>query len=149
MHNITSGSPGTNVDEATPPPVPACFKGIVGFDGGSLDRKLGYFGSAPFVVFSFHPMAGEVIWNDGRSTGFGGGGWRVFLSDCAPAARRVGAQLGSQNGIGSEVLLVDRTTGNTYAVARECAEEFLARVNGRPPPAHRCLCGMKATPCKE
>ena len=130
-------------------PLPACFKEVVELAGSALERKLGYLGNARFVVFSFHPMASEVIWNDGRSSGFGGGGWQTFLTDCVPAARRVGAHLGSRSDAGSEVLLLDRTAGNTYAVARECAEEFLARENGRPLPTHRCLCGMKPTQHEE
>ena len=147
MKDLTSGSPLTNVDEAKKVLclVPECFKGVVGLDGSSLGRRLGYFGKEQFVVFSFHPTASEVIWNDGRSSGFGGGGWQTFLRECVPAARRVGAQLGSENGVGSEVLLLDRTRGKTYAVARQCAEEFLARENGRPLATHRCLCGMKTT----
>ena len=151
MNHLTSRFPCTQIDEAggTACTVPKCFQRIVGLDASSLGRQLGYFGNAPFVVFSFHPMAGEVIWNDGRSSGFGGGGWQTFLSECVPAARRVGAHLGSQDSAGSEVLLLDRKGGNTYAVARECAEEFLARESGRPLPTHRCLCGMKPTQIEE
>src|SRR6185312_10571612 len=125
MSNFTTGCPWATPDVAQkmPGPVPACFNEVVEIDVSSLGRRLGYFGNARFVVFSFHPMACEVIWNDGRSSGFGGGGWRTFLSECVPAARRVGAHLGSQDGVGVEVLLLDRTRGKTYAVVRECAEE--------------------------
>ena len=151
MNNLSPGFSLTSVDNAKDSscPVPTCFKEVVGFDGSTLDRKLGYSGNAQFVVFIFHPMAGDVIWNDGRSSGFGGGGWQIFLSKCVPAAGRVGAHLGSQDGVGSEVLLLDHTRGKTYALARECAEEFLARENGRTLPTHRCLCGMRPTQCKE
>jgi hypothetical protein len=145
MNNLSPACPRPNADEAqkAPSPVPAWFKEVVKIPCSSLDRKLGYFGNALFVVFSFHPMAGEVIWNDGRSSGFGAGGWQDFLNECVPAARRVGAHLGSQDDVGSDVLLLDRTRGKTYAVPRKRAEEFLARENGRPIPTHRCLCGMK------
>ena len=151
MNNLLPGCRRSNADEAhkTPCPVPTCFRKVVEIPGSSLDRKLGYFGNAQFVVFSFHPTAGDVIWNDGRSSGFGAGGWQIFLSDCVPAARRVGAHLGSQDDIGSDGMMLDRTRGKTYAVARKCAEEFLARENGRPLPTHRCLCGMKPTQRKE
>jgi hypothetical protein len=147
MNKLIPGCQRPNADEGRP--VPACFTEVVELAGSALDRKLGYFGNAQFVVFSFHPTANEVIWNDGRSSGFGGGGWQIFLSKCVPAARRVGSRLGSQEGVGSEVLLLDCTRRKTYAVPRECAEEFLARENGRALPTHRCLCGMKATQCKE
>jgi hypothetical protein len=151
MNNLIPHYPKPHAEECQkkPCPPPACFKEVVELAGSALERKLGYFGNARFVVFSFHPMASEVIWNDGRSSGLGGGGWQAFLTECVPAARQVGAHLGSRSDAGSEVLLLDRTGGTTYAVPRECAEEFLARENGRPLPTHRCLCGMKDTQHKE
>ena len=91
MNNLVPGCRRSNADEAhkTPCPVPTCFRKVVEIPGSSLDRKLGYFGNAQFVVFSFHPTAGEVIWNDGRSSGFGAGGWQNFLSECVRRRRVV------------------------------------------------------------
>ena len=73
--------------------MPPCCKELVTFDCPSIERKLGYFGNEWFVIFSFHPMAAEVIWTDGRISGFGGGGWQMFLDVFVRMAERLGAHL--------------------------------------------------------
>jgi len=129
--------------------IPTCFNELATLEGEAFERRLGYFGGERFIAFSFHPTACEVIWNDGISLGFGKGGWETFLYVCVPQALRSGAHLGSYTDIGSDVLLLDRKCQKAYVVPRQCAEEFLARNHGRPPPSHHCLCAMKPLPCKE
>lgn len=138
MENLTSASTPAGICQANEKEcqVPTCFREVVEVRGSSLDRKLGYFRNAQFAVFSFHPMASEDIWNDARSSGFGGGGWRVFLDECLPAALRVGAELGSQNGIGSEVLFVGSSViGSQQGKSLCCRQEVrrgVSRSNPRP-----------------
>jgi hypothetical protein len=129
-------------------PIPASFAKFLRFEDAPIDQKLGYPGSERFVAFSFHPTASEVIWNDGLSSGFGKGGWRIFL-EFVPIGLRAGHHFGSYKDIGADVILLDRSTGQTYAVARRCAVEFLARTHGRSLPQHHCLCAMQPSPGKE
>jgi hypothetical protein len=110
--------------------------------GASIEHRLGYFGDDPVVVFGYCPGGGEVIWKDGRSSGFGTGGWRAFLQEFAPLATRHGASLGDLASVGTHVLLMDRVCGAVCAVPRESAEEFLARAYGLPPPTRPCLCAL-------
>lgn len=108
----------------------------------AIEHRLGYFGDQPFVVFGYCPGGGEVIWKDGRSLGFGTGGWNAFLQEFAPLAARRGASMGDLTRAGTHVLLMDRIRGDVYAVPRESAERFLARANGLPPPTRPCLCAL-------
>jgi hypothetical protein len=110
--------------------------------GASIEHRLGYFGDEPVVVFGYCPGGEEVIWKDGRSSGFGTGGWRTFLQECAPLAARRGASLGDLTSVGTHVLLMDRLRGRVFAVPRQSAEDFLARVYGLPPPTRPCLCAL-------
>ena len=123
-------------------PLPANAIELVELRSASIEHRLGYFGDQPFVVFGYCPAGAEVIWKDGRSSGFGTGGWRAFLQEFAPLAARYGATIGDLNSVGTHVLLMDRIRRATYAVSRESAEEFLARVYGLPRPTRRCLCSL-------
>lgn len=122
--------------------VPPEFVEIVELRSASLEYRLGYFRDERFVVFGYCPGGGEVIWKDGHGSGFGSGGWRTFLYEIGPAAARQGANVGHDDSIGSDVVLMDRARGVIYAAPRDRAEEFLARVNDVPLPRRRCLCAM-------
>jgi hypothetical protein len=151
MHppHVSSARPASDELRRKTPTIPTCFKELSIFEGDALEKRLGYSGNEQFIAFSFHPTACEVIWNDGVSSGFGKGGWRTFMYVVVPQALRLGADLGSYTGIGSEVLLLDRRSQTAYVAPRQCAEEFLARNHGRPPPSHHCLCAMRPLPSKE
>src|SRR3954454_8905649 len=81
-----------------PVPLPPAAEVLAGFQPAprqsslaSLDRALGYFGEARYVCFRYEPRGEEVVWNDGRTYGFGSGGWQPFLGHVIPAARECGA----------------------------------------------------------
>lgn len=103
-------------------------------------RRLGYFGGEPIVLFSYHLDAHALIWKDGRTSGFSGGGCDYFLDTLVPLALRRGARLADQTDIGVHVIVVDRDPPGLYAAPRHCAEEFLAVRSGQSPPKRRCLC---------
>lgn len=92
-----------------------------------VERKLGYFGQARFVLFYYEPRGEEVLWKDSWSYGFGTGAWAYFMDQVVPLARRYGVDLGSSEGSGSEVLIIDRFNGRAYFADRKSAERFLAR----------------------
>jgi hypothetical protein len=108
----------------------------------SIERRLGYFRSEPFVIFGYCPGGGEVIWKDGHSSGFGTGGWKILLQELAPMAARHGVFLGDLTRAGTHVLVMDRTGGKIYAAPREPAEEFMAEHYGIPASHRRCLCSL-------
>lgn len=118
---------------------PGEFVELTGLRSAGIDRKLGYFGSEPFVIFGYCPGASDVVWKDAHSIGFGGG-WRFFLWDLAPAVRRFDADLGTLTDLGTHVLFMDRRRPAMYAAPRESAEAYLARLYGMPIPARACLC---------
>ena len=115
--------------------------------GAAIAHRLGYFGSERIVIFGYCPGGGEVVWKDGRSSGFATGGWRVFLPEIAPLAALLGADLGDLSRVGTHVLLMDRGDGKVYAVRREAAEAFLARTCRIPPPSRPCLCALACGTC--
>ena len=90
-----------------------------------IDRRLGYCGDAPFVSFYYEPRGEEVVWEDGRTYGFGSGGWCAFLAVIAPLARRYGADLGDGAAAGKDVLLLDRLRGSAYFAPRGSARRFV------------------------
>jgi hypothetical protein len=92
----------------------------------SIDRKLGYMGHARLVSFHYEPRGEEVVWNDGRSYGFGSGGWLAFGDEIAPLAERYGVDLGSDDGPGDHVLVIDRSTRHAYFAQRAAAEAIVA-----------------------
>lgn len=89
------------------------------------DRDLGYFGHDRFVMFYYEPRGQDVIWVDARSSGFGTGGWRCFLDEIEPLARRLGVDAGSVNSRGRHALVVDREFGQAYFADRDEAEAFV------------------------
>jgi hypothetical protein len=115
---------------------------LIEFRARAIERGLGYFRCERFVIFGYCPGGGEVIWKDGHSSGFGPGGWRMFLHEVAPIARRHGISLGDMTGPGTHVLVIDRAGDLVYAAPRESAEMLLAHVNGISPPRRPCLCGL-------
>lgn len=136
---------GNNACDSAPPPVrnvtlPPGSVSLDGYHAAAVERALGYFRSERFVVFGYCPGGGEVIWKDGHSSGFGTGGWRMFLEEIAPLGQRYEIDLGSAERAGTHVLLIDRAQDVVYAAPRESAEAFLATVNGLPSPTRRCLC---------
>ena len=126
---------------ASRPPPPGAIE-LPELRCASIEHRLGYFGDDAVVVFGYCPGGGEVIWKDGRSSGFGTGGWRAFLQEFAPMATRRGASIGDLTSVGTHVLLMDRVGGVVYAVPRESAEDFLARAYGLPLPTRPCLCAL-------
>jgi hypothetical protein len=97
-----------------------------------LDRKLGYFGSERFVMFHYEPRGQEVIWNDGRSYGFGTGAWYFFIEKVLPLARQHGAAVGSNDADSRDALLLDRLRREIYFAEKQAAERFLAAQHGGP-----------------
>lgn len=93
-----------------------------------LERQLGYFGGARYVAFRYEPRGEEVVWDDGRSSGFGTGGWQTFLDQVAPAAADCGANVGAggADAPATHVLLIDRTTRQAFFAERAAAEALLA-----------------------
>jgi hypothetical protein len=108
--------------------LPAEFGELVEFREVSVEHKLGYFGDDRFVLFGYAPEGGEVVWKDGRSYGFGTGGWQTFLEEIAPLAARHGADLGTLTAAGTHVLVMDRERGTLCTAPREAAEAFMACV---------------------
>lgn len=132
------GSPPSVRDVAPP----HGFVTLVEFRAVAVAQGLGYFREERFVIFGYCPGGGEVIWKDGHSSGFGTGGWQMFLDEIAPAAQRYGIRVGSAKGAGTHVLLIDRAADVVYAARREPAEAFLARINGVVPPTRQCICAL-------
>lgn len=89
------------------------------------DRELGYFGQERFVMFYYEPRGQDVIWADGRSSGFGTGGWQYFLDEIEPLARRMGLDAGSTTSRGRHALVLDRHFGHAYFADRGEAEAFV------------------------
>jgi hypothetical protein len=84
-----------------------------------LDRQLGYFGDARFCMFHFDVRTDGVIWNDGRSYGFGAGAWRPFDEHIAPLAQNYGADH-------RHALVIDRETRTAYFTPLPAAEQMVA-----------------------
>ena len=121
---------------------PTRFIELLQLRATSIEHRLGYFRSAPYVIFGYCPGGGEVIWKDGQSSGFGTGGWRTFLHDIAPLAARYGAFLGDLTRAGTHVLFMDRSNGKVYAASRKSAESALVRLYGLPPTSRKCMCSL-------
>jgi hypothetical protein len=119
---------------------PGDFIELAGLHIPSIIRRLGYLGSDPFVLVGYCPWVFDVIWRDGRAFGFGNDGWRTYLLEIAPRARRCGANIGTTTCLGTHVLFFNRLGKGLYAAPRESAEIFLAHLYGKPPPTRPCLC---------
>jgi len=100
---------------------------VRGYVQQSVDHMLGYLGKARFAFFYYEPRGEEVVWNDGRSYGFGTGGWRAFLSEIVPLADHYGVDLGDVHARGKHVLLVDRQLRQAFFADRESAEAVVAQ----------------------
>lgn len=112
------------------------------FRAAAVAQGLGYFRTERFVVFGYCPGGGEVIWKDGHSSGFGTGGWRIFLEEIAPVSNHNGIDLGGVDRVGTHVLVIDRAQDAVYAVPRDSAEIFLANINRIPLPTRPCMCAL-------
>jgi hypothetical protein len=93
----------------------------------SIDRRLGYFRHARFVLFYYEPRGAEVIWNDGRSYGFGSGGWMTFLHEVAPLGSGQGLNLGDDDRPGDHVLVLDREHNRAWFADRRSAQRLVDR----------------------
>ncbi|MGA2499124.1 MAG: hypothetical protein ABSH20_15390 [Tepidisphaeraceae bacterium] len=92
-----------------------------------LDRKLGYSGEDRFVLFHYEPRGQEVMWRDGRSYGFGHGGWQAFFDEVEPVAREHGISVGDDTRPADHVLVVDRVEGEAYFADRKRAQKLVMR----------------------
>jgi hypothetical protein len=120
--------------------IPAGFRQVVGVEAAVAAHHLGYLREERFVIAAYHPEAEEVIWKEGRLSGFGEGGWDYYFHTLLPLAEDLQADLTDQTHIGQDVLVMDRVENKIYIAPRSCADEFLAIVTGVEPPHHRCLC---------
>ena len=142
-NHIADASAWSGTDSQIPPPrLPSNAVELIELRSASIEHRLGYFRDEPFVIFGYCPGGEEVIWKDGHSSGFGAGGWKLFLLEIAPLAARRGASVGDLTSAGTHVLLMDRIRGAIYATPRKSAEEFLARIYGIAPSNRRCLCSL-------
>jgi len=105
--------------------VPDGFIRLVEPLAAGVDRQLGYAGEARFVLFYYEPRGDEVTWNDGRTYGFGLGGWRVFLEMIEPLAQRYEMNVGGTGKAGPHVLIIDRLGHQAFFAERRRAQEFL------------------------
>ncbi len=146
MNKLPQGDFALDTAVAHALPIPPDFTELIELRSVAIEHKLGYFRDEPFVLFAFSPEGGEVIWKDGRSSGFGTGGWRMFLDRIAPVARRYGADVGDIDRAGTHAVLMDRVRGAVYVATFESAQRFLFEANGLSVPARRCLCLQKDCP---
>lgn len=125
-----------------PPAIPAGFVVLAGLQAGTVIRRLGYVGSRPLIIFSYHRDAAAVIWKDDQTAGFGGVGADYFLEDLVTQAGARGASLSDNQQVGSHVIVVEQRGGTVYVAPRICADEYLATSFGRAPPSRRCICAL-------
>ena len=92
-----------------------------------IDRKLGYSGEDRFVLFHYESRGQEVMWRDGRSYGFGHGGWQAFFDEVEPVAREHGISVGDDTRPADHVLVVDRVEGEAYFADRKRAQTLVMR----------------------
>lgn len=91
-----------------------------------VDRRLGYNGDRQFVFFYYEPENQSVVWNDGKSYGFGAKAWGIFKEQIAPLGRRYRVNLGQNGSANTHVLLIDRLRHSSYLVEEWEAERFLS-----------------------
>lgn len=146
MNDFNNGLHGIDCPSATGAGtlclLPSDVVELIELRSASIEHRLGYFRNEPFVMFGYCPGGGEVMWKDGHSSGFGTGGWKIFLQEIAPLAARQGASLGDLTSAGTHVLLMDRIRGTVYAAPRESAERLFSRVYGIARPKRQCLCSL-------
>ncbi len=95
----------------------------------SLDRQLGYFGAARFVIFTYDARTESVLWNDGESSGYGSGAWRPYVDHVEPLARQLEINLTGKSG--SYVLLIDRSAQKAYFTRHDRAEVLIRNQDRR------------------
>ncbi len=115
------------VDGAAAPTAPAGFLRLGKCLKECIDRKLGYSGEDRFVLFHYEPRGQEVMWRDGRSYGFGHGGWQAFFDEVEPVAREHGISVGDDTQPADHVLIVDRVEGEAYFADRTRAQRLVMR----------------------
>lgn len=96
-----------------------------------LARSLGYCGGARFVMFYYEPSGEEILWRDGRSYGFGTGGWLCFIDQIAPLAEACGLNLGGPTVRAVHALIFDRLLRQAYFADRDSAIRFLTQQGAR------------------
>ncbi len=106
--------------------VPSAFQKLMENLERWVDRHLGYDGERRFVFFYYEPKNQSVVWNDGRSYGFGARAWGVFKEQIAPLGRRYRVNLGQNGSANTHVLLIDRLRQSCYLVEEWEAERFLS-----------------------
>ena len=120
--------------------IPSGFRSLPGLKGADTAHHLGYIRNERFVIAAYHPDAEEVIWKDGRQSGFGEGGADYYFRTILTLAAQLQADLTDQTHIGNDVVVLDRREDAIYIAPRTCADEFLATVMGIDPPQRRCMC---------
>ena len=120
--------------------IPSGFRPLPGLKGAATAHHLGYLRDERFVIAAFHPEAEEVIWKDGRHSGFGEGGADYYFRTILALATGLQVDLTDQTHIGNDVLVLDRREEAIYIAPRTCADEFLSTVMGIDPPQRRCMC---------
>jgi hypothetical protein len=113
--------------EAAASAFPSSFVAVSECLQQGIDRRLGYFGNARFVFFYYEPRGSEVVWNDGRSYGFGSGGWLFFLDEIVSLADRYGVEVGDDHKAGEHVLVIDRRLREAFFADREQAEAVVGK----------------------
>ena len=144
MHN-PEASPQTQREQAEPSlQIPTDFMLVADPRIAGMDRKLGYYGRARFVIFYYEARGEDVMWKDGTSCGFGSGAWRIFFDEIGPLATHFKADIGSSELAGAHALLIDREKRVGYFARRQSADEFMAAVHGFPPKHTSCLTARPA-----
>ncbi|MGE5609935.1 MAG: hypothetical protein ACM359_11825 [Bacillota bacterium] len=123
-HRPPPSGPGRIIDSAAD--IPLSFMMLKKSLHPWVDRKLGYFGDARFVMFYYEPRGEEVIWRDSHSYGFAAGAWCFFSDEIAPLAESYHVNLGSSQSQGREALIIDRLQRQAYFAERKTAEQFIA-----------------------
>ncbi|HEX2973493.1 MAG TPA: hypothetical protein VHP11_14255 [Tepidisphaeraceae bacterium] len=140
MFEYHPSPPGHERVPGTTPEMPLGFRVLPETLHPWVDRKLGYFGSARFVMFYYEPRGEEVIWRDNHSYGFAAGAWCFFTDKIAPLAETYHVNLGSSDCQGREALIIDRLKRQAYFAERKTAEQFIARQQAFNPPPETQHC---------
>lgn len=137
-HRPPPFSPGRVIDSVAE--IPAGFMALHRGLHPWVDRKLGYFGDARFVMFYYEPRGEEVIWRDSCSYGFAAGAWCFFDDEIAPVAKTYHVNLGSSQSQGREALIIDRLKRQAYFAERKTAEQFIAHQQPFSIPSKKQAC---------
>ncbi len=121
------GAVESRIGGGTTAQVPEDFVEILDCLPAQIDRQLGYFGNSRFVCFRYEPRAEDVIWTDEKTFGIATGAWQAFQREVGSMADLYGVNVGSDKGVGSDVLVYDRVRLAAYFAPRVSAEAFLTR----------------------